>query len=243
MRSVTRGLLTLAATTALTLSFASATAVAAPAPSAASTSPSAVTPATVHSCAQNVTPGLATCFALRRTDAGVHHSLISPDVTPSGYGPANLQSAYKLPTGAGAGQTVAIVDAQDDPNAESDLATYRSTFGLPACTTANGCFKKVNQNGAASPLPTADAGWAGEISLDVDMVSAICANCHILLVEATSATIANLGAAVNRAVAMGAKYVSNSYGGPEDGTEATDDTNFFHHPGVAVTASTGDSGF
>ena len=99
MRSVMRGLLTLAALTALTCSFASATAVAAPAPSAATTSTtSAVTPATVHSCAQNVTPGMATCFALRRTDAGVHHSLISPDATPSGYGPANLQSAYKLPS-------------------------------------------------------------------------------------------------------------------------------------------------
>jgi subtilase family serine protease len=237
--------LTLAALTALTLSFASGTAVAAPTSSATTTNTStaAVTPATVHSCAQNVTPGMAACFALRRTDAGVHHSLISPDVTPSGYGPANLASAYNLPTGAGAGQTVAIVDAQDDPNAESDLATYRSTFGLPPCTTANGCFQKVNQNGATSPLPTADAGWAGEISLDVDMVSAICANCHILLVEATSATIQNLGTAVNRAVTMGAKYVSNSYGGPEDGTEASDDASFFHHPGVAVTASTGDSGF
>ena len=81
----------------------------------------------------------------------------------------------------------------DDPNAESDLATYRSTFGLPACTTANGCFRKVNQNGAASPLPATDTGWAAEISLDVDMVSAVCPSCHILLVEASTASLANLG--------------------------------------------------
>ena len=122
---------------------------------------------------------------------------------------ANARARLVLP-GLRLQQPVANVDAQDDPNAESDLATYRSTYGLPPCTTANGCFRKVNQNGAASPLPTADAGWAGEISLDVDMVSAICPNCHILLVEASSASLANLGTAVNRAVTMGAKYVSNS---------------------------------
>jgi hypothetical protein len=230
--------LALVGVAALSLTFASATASAAPAAPATT----AAAPTTVHSCAQSVGPGKATCFALRRTDAGVAHSLASPNATPSGFGPSSLISAYKLPSTAGAGQTVAIVDAQDDPNAESDLATYRSQFGLPACTTANGCFSKVNQNGATSPLPTADAGWAGEISLDVDMVSAICPNCHILLVEATSATIANLGAAVNRAVTMGAKYVSNSYGGGESNDPAND-TSFYHHAGVAVTASTGDSGF
>ncbi|HEY3750625.1 MAG TPA: putative Ig domain-containing protein [Pseudonocardiaceae bacterium] len=185
---------------------------------------------------------MAACFALRRTDTGVLHSLTTPNVTPSGYGPANLDSAYKLSATGGSGQTVAIVDAMDDPNAESDLATYRTQFGLPACTTANGCFKKVNQNGAASPLPASDAGWAGEISLDVDMVSAVCPLCHILLVEASSATIANLGASVNRAVTMGARYVSNSYGGGESG-DPTNDANFYHHAGVAVTASTGDDGF
>ncbi|HEX5406505.1 MAG TPA: putative Ig domain-containing protein [Pseudonocardiaceae bacterium] len=185
---------------------------------------------------------MATCFALRRTDTGVQHALATPFVTPSGFGPADLDSAYKLSATGGSGQTVGIVDAMDDPTAESDLATYRSQFGLPACTTANGCFKKVNQNGAASPLPASDAGWAGEISLDVDMVSAICPQCHILLVEASSATIANLGASVNRAVALGAKYVSNSYGGGESG-DPTNDANFYHHAGVAVTASTGDGGF
>ncbi|HEY3607071.1 MAG TPA: putative Ig domain-containing protein [Pseudonocardiaceae bacterium] len=185
---------------------------------------------------------MATCFALRRTDAAVHHLLITPNATPAGFGPSSLDSAYKLSSSGGAGQTVGIVDAMDDPNAESDLATYRTQFGLPACTTANGCFKKVNQTGQASPLPASDTGWAGEISLDVDMVSAICPLCHIVLVEATSPTIQNLGTSVNEAVALGAKYVSNSYGGGEGGDPAND-ASFYKHNGVAVTASTGDGGF
>jgi hypothetical protein len=180
------------------------------------------------------------CFALRRTDVASPLT-IGPNATPSGLGPANLQSAYKLSTAGGAGATVAIVDAFNDPNAESDLATYRTQFGLPACTTANGCFRKVNQNGATSPLPTNDSGWAGEISLDVDMVSAVCPNCHILLVEANSASGSDLYAAVDRAVTMGARYVSNSWGGNEYSGQTTDDTHF-NHPGVAITVSSGDNG-
>ncbi len=95
----------------------------------------------------------------------------------------------------------------------------------------------MNQTGGTT-FPAPDAGWAGEISLDVDMVSAICPSCHILLVEATSASLANLGAAVNEAVALGAKYVSNSYGGGDSAPSSA-----YNHPGVAVTASTGDGGF
>ena len=99
--------------------------------------------------------------------------------------PADIQSAYNLSSAASSGgKTVAIVDAYDDPNAEADLGVYRSQFGLPACTTANGCFKKVNQTGSTTPLPRTDGGWAQEISLDLDMVSAACPSCHILLVEA-----------------------------------------------------------
>ena len=196
--------------------------------------------AVVRSCATPTKAGQMACFALRRTDLASPFS-IGPNATPAGLGPANLQSAYKLPTSAGTGAVVAIVDANDDPNAESDLATYRSQFGLPPCTTANGCFRKVNQNGQASPLPASDAGWAGEISLDVDMVSATCPNCKILLIEANSATGANLYAAVDRAVTMGAKYVSNSWGGSESSSQTTDDAHF-NHPGVAITVSSGDSG-
>ncbi|MEU6540565.1 S53 family peptidase [Streptomyces sp. NPDC047000] len=166
--------------------------------------------------------------------------------TPSGYGPTDLQSAYGLTSAAasnGSGETIAIVDAYNDPNAESDLATYRSYYGLSACTTANGCFKKVSQTGSTTSLPTSDAGWSEEISLDLDMASAICPKCNILLVEATSATMANLGKAVNEAVTLGAKFVSNSYGGSESSSDSTYDTSYFNHPGVAITVSAGDSGY
>jgi hypothetical protein len=159
-----------------------------------------------------------------------------------GYDPADLRSAYNLPTSsAGTGQTVAIVDAFDDPKAESDLGVYRSRYGLSACTTANGCFRKVNQTGG-STLPAANAGWAVEISLDLDMVSAACPNCHLLLVEASSNANSNLFASENEAVALGATEVTNSWAGPESAGESSDDS-FFHHPGVPITASSGDNGF
>ncbi len=163
---------------------------------------------------------------------------------PVGYGPADLQSAYGLASASaslGAGRTVAVVNAFDDPAAEADLNLYRSTFGLPACTTANGCFQKVDQNGGAGH-PAADVGWATEISLDTQMVSAACPRCHILLVEANSASGTDLGAAVNTAARLGAAAISNSYGGAEAATQLADDARYFNHPGIAVTASTGDSG-
>ncbi|WP_329570732.1 hypothetical protein [Kitasatospora sp. NBC_01266] len=193
-----------------------------------------------RSCAVPSRPGEEACLALKRTD--LHQNALSPQATPSGYGPSDLVSAYNLPSGGGAGQTVALVDAQDDPNAESDLAAYRAQYGLPACTTANGCFRKIDENGGAN-YPTADTGWSGEISLDVDMVSAVCPNCHILLVEADSANMSDLGTAVNQAVAQGAKFVSNSYGGSEDSSITSADSEYFDHPGVAITASAGDSDY
>src|SRR5690349_11261905 len=149
-------------------------------------------------------PGHARCHSLVRVNdvTGQMEPFAAAPVAGS-LTPADLASAYKLPATGGGGMTIAIVDAYDDPNAESDLAVYRAQFGLPPCTTANGCFRKVNQNGQTSPLPAADVGWAEETSLDLDMASAICPSCNILLVEATSATIGNLGTAVNRAVAMG----------------------------------------
>ncbi|HEY2028780.1 MAG TPA: hypothetical protein VGH20_06190 [Myxococcales bacterium] len=192
----------------------------------------------MSSCAAAAGLGIARCHSHVRVDPN-----LNPLATagPTGYNPADLKSAYKLPAGTGT-PTVAIVDAFDDPNAESDLATYRAQFGLPACTTANGCFRKVGQTGGA--VPASDAGWAEEISLDLDMVSAICPNCHILLVEATSSTIANLGAAVNFAASQpGVVAISNSYGGSEYTAESTDSSKFFNHPGIAVTVSSGDSGF
>lgn len=162
---------------------------------------------------------------------------------PSGYGPSDLQSAYKLPSStSGSGQTVAIVDAYDDVTAESDLGVYRSQYGLAPCTTANGCFKKVNQTGGSTP-PTANASWGQEISLDLDMVSAICPNCHILLVEANSASYADLGTAVNEAASLGANAISNSYGGSESSSETSSYDAYYNHPGHAITVSSGDNGY
>ncbi len=191
-------------------------------------------------CAREMRPGFASCHAHVRTDAQGHAVSLA---APQGLTPANLVDAYKLPAGGGVGATIAIIDSNDDPKAESDLAVYRAQFGLPPCTTANGCFKKVNQRGVQGSYPAADAGWAGEISLDVDMASAVCPNCKILLVEADSATTANLGAAVNMAAAMGATVISNSYGGPEDSSITAASTKYYNHPGIAITASTGDNGF
>jgi hypothetical protein len=185
-------------------------------------------------------PGFAHCHARIRTDA---EGNAVANATPQGLTPANIQAAYTIPAGGGAGLTVAIVDAYNDPNAESDLAVYRAQFGLPPCTTANGCFKKVSQTGSTTSLPTNDSGWAGEIALDLDMVSAACPSCKILLVEATSSSMANLGTAVNRAALMGAVAISNSYGGSEDSTSLSADSAYFNHPGIAITVSSGDNGY
>ena len=135
---------------------------------------------------------------------------------PTASTPAYLQQAYDLTylsQTAGGSDTVAIVDAYDDPNAESDLAHFRSNYGLPACTTGNGCFKKVNENGQASPLPSGDLGWEEEESLDLDAVSSLCPNCHIILVEANSNFNSDLYAAIATAESLGANQISNSWGG------------------------------
>jgi hypothetical protein len=167
--------------------------------------------------------------------------------TPTGYGPSDIQSAYELSgvTSGGAAPVVAIVDAYDDPTAESDLAAYRSYFGLPACTTANGCFRKVNQAGVAGSYPATDpqSEWAVEISLDLDAVSAACPSCKILLVETNSDDLSDLGAGDNTAVQLGAAAVSNSYGGSEDSTNAQSSLSYYDHPGVLITASAGDTAY
>jgi phosphodiesterase/alkaline phosphatase D-like protein len=168
--------------------------------------------------------------------------LVTPG--PAGFGPSDLQSAYgltSLSSSAGGTQTIAIVDAYDAPSAEADLGVYRSRFGLSPCTTANGCFRKVNQRGGTM-YPKSDGGWAQEISLDLDMASAICPNCNVLLVEADSAFFSDLSAAVDEAATLGATQISNSYGGSEYSGETTDETHY-NHPGIAVTVSSGDSGY
>ena len=185
--------------------------------------------------------GALQCFAKAIGTAG----RAGPDIMagPTGLGPSQIQSAYKLSGLNAAGRTVAVVDAYNDPNAASDLATYRKTYGLPACTTANGCFKQVNETGAASPLPSSDYGWAEEESLDLDAISAACPTCHILLVEASSANTSDLATAENTAAkASGVSAISNSYGGSETSSETSTDS-AYNHPGVAITVSSGDSGY
>ncbi|MFE4958671.1 carboxypeptidase regulatory-like domain-containing protein [Streptomyces sp. NPDC056653] len=208
---------------------------------AAATAAGGASPASRPLCDTPTSPHTMRCMALKRTDVAPMTRSAAAAAAPAGYGPADIQSAYKFPADGGAGQTVAIVDAFDNPNAEADLATYRAQFGLPACTTDNGCFRKVDQRGGTD-YPVPNAGWAGEIALDVDMISAACPACHILLVEADTATYDDLGAAVNTAVAQGAEYVSNSYGAPDTNGE-TDYDKYYDHPGVAITASTGDDGY
>ncbi len=218
-----------------------------PAVSAASAQQAAAAGHFRRACAVATKTGRMACNVLINTSVRQRpQGALRHDTAPTGvgYGPSTLQSAYELPSGtAGSGQTVAIVDAYDDPNAASDLATYRADYGLPPCGT--GCFSKVNQKGAASPLPSASGttGWATEESLDIEMVSAICPLCHIILVEANSATTLNLGAGVNSAVRLGAKFVSNSYGGSESLLDSLYDSLYYKHAGVAVTASAGDAGY
>src|ERR1700691_270176 len=187
---------------------------------------------------------------------------ITPQVSPNlegggekgGLDPQNLREAYKLPETGGSGQTVAIVDAFNDPKAEANLNVYREKYGLGSCTRSNGCFKKVNQKGEsseneeASIYPANEYEWSVEISLDLDMVSAICEECHIVLVEAinnkkNSEGVYNLDIAENEAAALkGTTEISNSWGGSERSEETSEDT-YFNHPGIPITFSAGDSGY
>lgn len=190
----------------------------------------------VHIC-PDAPAGFAHCMAI------LVFSSLTSNAVPQGLNPSDLQAAYNLPSAtAGKGQTVAIVDAYDDPNAEDDLGVYRAQFGLPPCTTANGCFRKVDQNGGVS-YPDPDPNWSAEISLDLDMASAICPNCHILLVEASGNGYATLGGAVNTAVRLGAQVISNSYGGTEPKTASSIEESYYKHASVAITASSGDTGY
>jgi subtilase family serine protease len=180
----------------------------------------------------------ARCMMLVRDDPASRER--RPDGSPAGYGPAELQAAYNFDPAGGSGVTVAVVDPYDDPNLEPDLQVYRTQYGLPPCTTQNGCFRKVNEKGGTK-YPKPSATWASEESLDVDMVSANCPNCTILVVEANDENYSSLGAAVAEAASLGAATIGNSYGGPEFKNED------LKSPGYAqsrpVTASAGDDAY
>ena len=208
-------------------------------------------------------PGHAACLSIV-IPPGAVHSPIGPlsgralgTVAPSfegsgeegGLSPSDLRSAYKLPETGGSEQTIAIVDAYDDPNAAGDLATYRSRYGLSECTKANHCLKQINHFGEEYRYPEASTSWALETSLDLDMVSAICPECHILLVEAENNEASSLYAAEDEAAAWRepetgrkATEISNSWGGPEYAEETSDDRNF-NHPGIPITVAAGDESY
>ena len=188
-----------------------------------------------------------------------------------GLRPQDLHTAYQLPTSGGSAQTIAIVDAYNDPHAEADLKVYDKEFLLPECTAGNKCFRQVNENGEAGNLPfpenqealtAAEAtcannaieeevredacreveeaiGWTEEISLDIEVAHASCQSCHIVLVEASSPAYKDLEAAENTAAGLGATEISNSWGGGEP----AHDSSAFNHPGVVITASSGDEGY
>jgi PKD repeat protein len=198
--------------------------------------------------------GDASCFALVRGPVssgavpGARAYRVNDGASSSGPAggltPAQLASAYEYDNAlGGTGQTVGIVDAYDDPKIEEDLAKFDSYYGLSACTHEDGCFEKVGQTGSAKSLPAADtSGWSVETSLDVETVHSVCPNCRILLVEADSESYEDLAAAVDEAVKLGSTEVSNSYGGPEEGIGASEKA-AYEHPGVVISAATGDEGY
>jgi len=215
----------------------------------AATSPSASSH-WVYACGDKFSHDKFNCMVIKNTAAHPTAQTVGPDAIPAGegYGPTQFQAAYNLTSASasdGSGTTVAVVDAYNDPTAASDLAAYRSAAGLPALTS--GQFTQYNQNGQTSPLPaTAPASddWTLEEALDVDMVSAICPLCKIDLVEATNDTGNGLYVAEETAATtLGAKYISNSWGGSEASSDTTDDSQYFGVSGVVYTASAGDGAY
>jgi subtilase family serine protease len=195
-------------------------------------------------CSKPTAPLVMRCHSEIVTDPQGNALLTpnAPGVTPSGFSPAQLQTAYTVdPAHGKATSIIAIVDAYGYARAEADLAVYRAKFGLPACTTDNGCFAKYNQDGEAGNYPKDNVGWSQETALDLDMASAMCPKCKIILVQAKTPSLTNLAAAVNTAANLGAVVISNSYGGDETGTTSFEPA--YNHAGIAVTVSTGDNGY
>jgi subtilase family serine protease len=196
-------------------------------------------------------PGFGRCHAIQRIDAGDASASDPRAFAPfyenacfQGnavcYSPQDLWRAYQLPAWQGGDdQTVAVVDAFHDSSAASDLNLYRSSYGLPPCTSQDGCFRQVGQTGSATVLPHDSSTWSGEESLDIEMVSAVCPRCRILLVEATSDDFRNFDMAENEAARLGATVISNSWSAAE---WASSDP-AYDHPGIAITASSGDDGY
>jgi streptogramin lyase len=219
----------------------------------------ALSKAAPESVCPEISPGSSECEALRVPTVVASSALaVGPELEGSGekggFAPADLRAAYKLPETGGSSQTVAVIDEYDDPKAEADLKVYREKYKLPACTEANGCFRKINSKGESKSYPPGEPGWAGETSLDLDMVSAACGECHLVLVEAgaasteaefLSAMLTAEEAAVNwEEVGTKRKVteISNSWDVWEFSGETADDA-FFNHPEIPITVASGDYGY
>ncbi|MGT2462479.1 S53 family peptidase [Sinomonas atrocyanea] len=214
--------------------------VAAAAPASASPGPNQHSDRSIQVCAAP-RAGDAACTARQAADPAGKPIKDNAAPPSTALTPTQLQNAYKLTGATSGGRTVAIVDAYGYPNLERDLGVYRQQFGLPACTSANGCLTVRNQTGGTS-LPRFDLGWSQEQALDVDAVSAACPDCKIAVFQAKSASFADLGTAVQTAAkTAGVVAISNSYGG-SDAADATYGK-YYNFPGIAVTASTGDNGY
>jgi hypothetical protein len=193
------------------------------------------------SCAQP-SAGQVGCAAVAAPGrTAVPAALQTAGTAPLGLAPADLRDAYSLPSSSGGvGQTVAVVTAYDDATTETDMGTYRTQYDIAACSTA--CFSKVNETGGTTYPGAGPAGWSLATAEALDMISAVCPNCHILLVEADSTAISDLGSAENEAVTLGARFVVNTWFTPEftfGTSEPAYDSEYFDHPGVAITAPDG----
>jgi len=200
-----------------------------------------------RTCAQPASPDDARCFVIWPAGTGSTAGTPSNAAAgsqPAGWGATDIEAAYKLPVARNPHQTVAVVEAYDTPDLASYMATYRAQYGLPACTAASGCFRVVNEDGEAAPLPASGtgSGWDVEATLDVDMVSAACPQCRILVVEANTQELTDLATAEDTAARLGANVISNSYGVREDGYAMTF-AGAYDHPGHVITVSSGDAGF
>jgi hypothetical protein len=228
-------------------SLTSAGTAAAPAAGTAGTAAAGGAPGYRAACAAPG-PGRAQCFVLVAPEPGSSGAnadgIAVTAKKPAGWGPRDIEHAYRLPVSRGSRATVAVVEAFDTPKLETYLNDYRREWGLGSCTTANGCFRKVGQAGSAKHLPASGvfSGWDLEATLDVDMVSAACPTCRILVVEANGQDFGQLSAGVKTAIRLGAVAVSNSYGGRETGQDLTD-ARAYNQPGHAIVVSTGDFGY
>jgi subtilase family serine protease len=201
-----------------------------------------------RACPAATQPGQVECQAIYMLAAPGRAAFAAPaanSALDAAYSPANLRGAYRLASASasrGRGETIGIVDAFRDPDAAQNLAVYRKEWHLGACTTKSRCLRIVNQKGKTSPLPRANASWGGEESLDLDMVSAICPKCHIILVEASSTLTSSMGPAENTAVRLGARFVSNSWNSAPFAGESRFN-HYFNHKGDAIDFAAGDTGY